>query len=163
MLAVPVEHVPRANRLVGATYTTGTLIMKRHPFSLTYLALIATIALCATPNASTATQPETQQQGQAGTPGQPAQPVQAEPPAPPADPTPTPTEGMEVITTESGLKYVDLKPGEGETPKSGAIVTVHYSGWLEDGTLFDSSVKRGTPATFGIKNQQNYRMNKYLM
>jgi len=118
--------------------------MKRHPLKLTCVALMATALLWLAPDSSTATQPETQQQGQ------PAQPVQAEPPAPPADPTPTPTEGMEVITTDSGLKYIDLKTGNGESPKSGAIVTVHYSGWLDDGTLFDSSVKRGTPATFAL-------------
>jgi len=55
------------------------------------------------------------------------------------------------VTTDSGLVYYDLKVGEGETPASGtARVKVHYSGWLVDGTQFDSSVERGEPITFGL-------------
>jgi peptidylprolyl isomerase len=76
----------------------------------------------------------------------PAEPVQ------PPDPVPTPTEGMPVITTESGLKYVDIKVGDGAQPPEGGTVKVHYSGWLDDGTLFDSSVKRGQPTSFGLNN-----------
>ena len=64
------------------------------------------------------------------------------------DPTPTPFEGIKPVTTDSGLKYYDIKVGKGESPRSGAEVTVHYSGWLTDGKLFDSSVKRGKPFTF---------------
>jgi len=52
--------------------------------------------------------------------------------------------------TPSGLKYYDLRAGEGEQPTPSATVKVHYSGWLVDGTLFDSSVKRGQPATFPL-------------
>jgi len=55
-----------------------------------------------------------------------------------------------VVKTESGLMYVDLKVGEGETPKSTDKVDVHYTGWLVDGTKFDSSVDRGTPFTFSL-------------
>jgi len=51
-------------------------------------------------------------------------------------------------TTDSGLKYFDLKSGSGETPKSGQTVVVHYTGWLEDGTQFDSSVDRGETFQF---------------
>ena len=54
----------------------------------------------------------------------------------------------EIVTTASGLKYSVLTPGAGERPPSGAPVTVHYSGWLTDGTPFDSSVKRGEPFEF---------------
>ena len=56
------------------------------------------------------------------------------------------------ITTKSGLKYIDIEPGTGPTPKSSASrVTVHYSGWLvTGGEPFDSSVNRGEPATFGL-------------
>jgi peptidyl-prolyl cis-trans isomerase A (cyclophilin A) len=55
-----------------------------------------------------------------------------------------------VVKTESGLMYVDLKVGDGETPKPTDKVDVHYTGWLVDGTKFDSSVDRGTPFTFSL-------------
>ena len=54
------------------------------------------------------------------------------------------------VTTPSGLKYVDLVVGTGESPKPGQMVTVHYTGTLENGTKFDSSVDRGQPYTFPI-------------
>ncbi|MCH8012885.1 MAG: FKBP-type peptidyl-prolyl cis-trans isomerase [Candidatus Marinimicrobia bacterium] len=57
--------------------------------------------------------------------------------------------GVEV-TTESGLKYIDEKIGTGVTPQSGQTVSVHYTGRLEDGTKFDSSVDRGEPYSFVI-------------
>jgi FKBP-type peptidyl-prolyl cis-trans isomerase len=50
-----------------------------------------------------------------------------------------------VVTTKSGLKYVDQKIGEGPEVKSGDTVSVHYTGWLKDGTKFDSSKDRGLP------------------
>jgi peptidylprolyl isomerase len=53
-------------------------------------------------------------------------------------------------TTESGLKYYDIVVGDGATPSQGQVVTVHYTGWLEDGTVFDSSVERGEPFTFAL-------------
>ena len=54
------------------------------------------------------------------------------------------------VTTDSGLKYVELKEGNGATPKAGQTVVVHYTGTLEDGTKFDSSRDRGSPFQFKI-------------
>jgi peptidylprolyl isomerase len=51
-------------------------------------------------------------------------------------------------TTASGLKYYDIVEGTGATPTAGQTVSVHYTGWLEDGTQFDSSIDRGQPFTF---------------
>jgi FKBP-type peptidyl-prolyl cis-trans isomerase FklB len=56
----------------------------------------------------------------------------------------------EVKTTESGLQYEVIKDGNGEKPKSSDTVRVHYHGTLTDGTVFDSSVQRNTPAEFGV-------------
>ena len=56
----------------------------------------------------------------------------------------------EVMTTPSGLQYEVLKEGDGVMPESGDQVTVHYTGKLIDGTVFDSSEERGEPATFGV-------------
>ncbi len=55
-----------------------------------------------------------------------------------------------ITTTASGLQYRALKLGNGKTPKANSSVTVHYTGTLTDGTVFDSSVQRGQPATFGV-------------
>lgn len=54
------------------------------------------------------------------------------------------------ITTDSGLKYVELKEGDGATPQTGQTVVVHYTGTLEDGTKFDSSRDRDSPFKFKI-------------
>ena len=55
------------------------------------------------------------------------------------------------IETASGLKYFDIVEGDGAAPAGPeARVKVHYSGWLVDGTSFDSSVDRGQPITFGL-------------
>lgn len=56
----------------------------------------------------------------------------------------------EVHTTASGLQYEVIKEGEGASPKVTDKVTVHYTGALIDGRVFDSSVERGEPATFGV-------------
>lgn len=55
-----------------------------------------------------------------------------------------------VVTTESGLQYEVLKAGHGAKPTAVSRVKVHYHGTLIDGTVFDSSVKRGEPAVFGV-------------
>jgi FKBP-type peptidyl-prolyl cis-trans isomerase FklB len=55
-----------------------------------------------------------------------------------------------IITTASGLQYKVLTSGTGKTPTAANNVTVHYTGKLIDGTEFDSSIKRGQPANFGV-------------
>ena len=52
--------------------------------------------------------------------------------------------------TNTGMRYEIIKEGTGASPKHGDSVTVHYTGWLEDGTKFDSSVDRGKPFTFKL-------------
>jgi FKBP-type peptidyl-prolyl cis-trans isomerase FkpA len=52
--------------------------------------------------------------------------------------------------TASGLIYTEIKPGTGEQPKATDKVKVHYQGTLTDGTVFDSSIERGQPATFPL-------------
>lgn len=54
-------------------------------------------------------------------------------------------------TTPSGLKYVTVVPGTGISPTATDMVTVHYTGRLLDGTVFDSSVQRGEPITFSLQ------------
>jgi FKBP-type peptidyl-prolyl cis-trans isomerase len=54
------------------------------------------------------------------------------------------------VRTASGLKYIDEVVGTGESPKSGQTVTVHYTGTLEDGTKFESSLDKGQPYTFRL-------------
>jgi len=56
----------------------------------------------------------------------------------------------EVTTTASGLQYEVLKTGAGEHPSATSNVTVHYTGKNLDGSVFDSSVERGQPATFPL-------------
>jgi peptidylprolyl isomerase len=62
----------------------------------------------------------------------------------------TKMEKQDTVTTASGLKYIDIKVGNGATPKAGQTVEVHYTGWLTDGKKFDSSKDRNTPFTFPL-------------
>lgn len=55
-----------------------------------------------------------------------------------------------IITTSSGLQYEVIVDGNGQMPKLTDKVTTHYHGTLPDGTVFDSSVQRGQPATFPV-------------
>lgn len=55
-----------------------------------------------------------------------------------------------MMTTASGLQYQVLKEGNGPVAKAGQTVSVHYTGWLTDGTKFDSSVDRGQPFQFQL-------------
>ena len=59
-----------------------------------------------------------------------------------------------IKTTESGLMYVIIEEGEGDFATDGNVVTVHYSGYLEDSTKFDSSVEKDEPFSFVIGNKQ---------
>ncbi len=57
---------------------------------------------------------------------------------------------QEYITTDSGLQYMVIQEGEGTPAQPGDMVEVHYTGWLMDGTKFDSSVDRGQPFAFKL-------------
>jgi FKBP-type peptidyl-prolyl cis-trans isomerase len=59
-------------------------------------------------------------------------------------------ENNQEVTTPSGLKYVDQVVGTGEVAVAGKTVNVHYTGWLENGKKFDSSVDRGQPFSFPL-------------
>jgi peptidylprolyl isomerase len=77
-----------------------------------------------------------------------------------AGPTPTesPTQvegGIPAVSgkpaiTASGLSYIDIEVGTGDAPQPGQTVEVHYTGWLADGTKFDSSLDRGQPLSVVI-------------
>ena len=58
--------------------------------------------------------------------------------------------GSKMTTTDTGLKYTDLVVGKGAAPAKGKKVSVHYTGTLENGTKFDSSVDRNEPFSFVI-------------
>lgn len=59
-------------------------------------------------------------------------------------------ERAEVVETASGLQYEVLKMGDGDKPWATHTVTCHYHGTMIDGTVFDSSIQRGTPASFPL-------------
>lgn len=71
-----------------------------------------------------------------------AMPVQADEPAPSVT--------NQTVTTASGLQYIDRVVGTGRQTEPGDIATVHYTGWLADGTKFDSSRDRGEPFSFRV-------------
>jgi FKBP-type peptidyl-prolyl cis-trans isomerase len=56
----------------------------------------------------------------------------------------------DTITTSSGLKYVEVALGDGAVAEAGMNVSVHYTGWLTDGSKFDSSLDRGQPFSFPL-------------
>jgi len=60
------------------------------------------------------------------------------------------TSGEGEVITSSGLKYVDQMIGSGDVAAAGKTVSVHYTGWLENGKKFDSSVDRGQPFSFPL-------------
>jgi peptidylprolyl isomerase len=62
-------------------------------------------------------------------------------------------DSTKIVTSKSGLKYVILQPGVGEKADSADLVTVHYSGFLTNGKIFDSSVERDEPFKFRLKLQ----------
>ena len=58
--------------------------------------------------------------------------------------------GGQEVTTASGLRYTDTKVGTGAEAKAGQTAVVHYTGWLTNGTKFDSSKDRGQPFSFPL-------------
>ena len=77
-------------------------------------------------------------------------PAPATTPATTPGPVPAPTQEAKVHTLPSGLVYEDLVVGEGQVAEAGQTATVHYTGWLTDGTKFDSSLDRGDPFQFAL-------------
>ena len=63
----------------------------------------------------------------------------------------------DTITTASGLVYEEIIVGDGEVATAGHPVTVHYTGWLTNGTKFDSSKDRNDPFVFGLGQGQVIR------
>lgn len=61
---------------------------------------------------------------------------------------------MPPITTASGLIIDDIRVGDGDSAEAGRFVTVHYTGWLTDGSKFDSSKDRDEPFEFGLGQRQ---------
>lgn len=75
--------------------------------------------------------------------------IQVEPIPPPPDVAAPPADATK---TESGLAYRVLKSGSGSThPVDTDLVTVHYTGWMQDGKMLDSSIQRGKPLTMAVK------------
>ena len=60
------------------------------------------------------------------------------------------SQSSDQVTTPSGLKYEVLASGSGQAARNGDTAVVHYTGWLEDGAKFDSSVDRGSPFEFAV-------------
>jgi peptidylprolyl isomerase len=96
----------------------------------------------ATPSAAAETQPTATETTAAA-----ATPAPAEPQGAAMDTFSMPTN---LQTTASGLQYTIDQPGTGAQPQPGQTVSVHYTGWLTDGTKFDSSRDRGTPLEFPL-------------
>jgi peptidylprolyl isomerase len=72
----------------------------------------------------------------------------------PVSVVPYPAAGKDTLTTPSGLKYIILKEGDGPSPHKRDHVTVHYTGYLPGGKVFDSSVLKGKPFTFRLGDPQ---------
>lgn len=65
-------------------------------------------------------------------------------------PVPFETAGKDTVTTASGLRYIRLNQTDGELAVAGKTVSVHYTGYLENGNVFDSSISRGQPISFPL-------------
>lgn len=68
----------------------------------------------------------------------------------PQPPVPWNEAGLEIVVTGTGLQYIDFVVGEGASPTPESKVTVHYSGFFDDGTAFDSTYFSGIPITFSL-------------
>ncbi len=74
-----------------------------------------------------------------------------------SEPEPFPVAGKDTLKTESGLQYILVEEGAEELPPAGSIITVHYTGYLSDGRIFDSSVQRSEPLRFVLGSDQVMR------
>ena len=123
-----------------------------------YLAVALGLLLLS--SSTLATPPDKKPAKPAASPAKAAAKPPAKPPAKPAaQATPKPAakespKKMSEVTTASGLKYTVVKAGTGAEAKAGQKVSVHYTGWLTNGTKFDSSVDRGQPFEFGLGQGQ---------
>jgi len=72
----------------------------------------------------------------------------------PVQPEPFSAANRDTLETISGLQYIIVKDGTGDKPEEGDVVVVHYTGYLFDGSIFDSSVKRGKPFKFVVGSRQ---------
>jgi FKBP-type peptidyl-prolyl cis-trans isomerase len=72
------------------------------------------------------------------------------PTTPPEPPATSGAVTAQEVSLPGGLKYQDMKVGDGTLAEGGKQVSVHYTGWLTDGTKFDSSVDRGEPFAFQL-------------
>ena len=70
--------------------------------------------------------------------------------AAPPPPEPWNDAGYEIVTTQTGLQYVDFEVGTGDHPRVGGMVLVHYTGYLDDGTIFDTTWYRPVPIEFEV-------------
>ena len=105
------------------------------------LLMVALIAMCSCSHAEESAQRDDQVKRE----------VVANESSPPAPQYPGGAVDGDPIETDSGLKYFDIVVGDGPQPAGPTSrVRVHYTGWLVDGTKFDSSVDRGQPAVFAL-------------
>ncbi len=117
------------------------------------VAAAALVALAAAGCAHTNSSPKSSQStGSAETPPPAESPTHA--PTAASGIPPVPAGAQAPVTNSSGLTYQDFVVGTGPMPSSGKTVTVHYTGWLTNGTKFDSSRDRGTPFQFSIGRGQ---------
>ncbi len=127
--------------------------MKLFSLLIVPIAVVAMLALTGCPKSQNVEMVDTPpEQTAVPVPGEPAADAPADVPADAtADATDTAEEATTgMITTDSGLQYEDLVVGDGAEAVVGKQVYVHYTGWLEDGTKFDSSVDRGQQFDFPL-------------
>jgi FKBP-type peptidyl-prolyl cis-trans isomerase len=124
-------------------------------FATALLAMVAVLALAGCKQSSTTEQSSTTTTTSAasGTSATPGATTTGGATSEPADKAPSATSGAtegQERTLPGGLKVTDVKVGSGPMAESGSTVAVHYTGWLMDGTKFDSSLDRGSPIVFQL-------------